>query len=132
MTFRIIDSYENINRNDLLIRIDDYLANKLKGTNVEYQLSGLGVLYNNLLQSLFGSQIASLAFVFGAIFLMLLILFRSLLTSLIVIFIPLVAVGFVLSFMSLFSIPLDIMTLTIASISVGMSVDYAIHSAWRF
>ena len=63
---------------------------------------------------------------------MLLILFRSLLTSLIVIFIPLVAVGFVLSFMSILSIPLDIMTITIASISVGMSVDYAIHIAWRF
>ena len=132
ITFRIIDSYEGINRNDLLTKIDDYLAGKLKDTNVEYQLSGLGVLYNNLLQSLFGSQIASLLFVFGAIFLMLLILFRSLLTSLVVIFVPLVAVGFVFSFMSLFSIPLDIMTITIASISVGMSVDYAIHIAWRF
>ena len=132
ITFRIIDSYKDINRNDLLMKIDSYLANKLKDTNVEYQLSGLGVLYNNLLQSLFGSQITSLAFVFGAIFLMLLILFRSLLTSLIVIFVPLVAVGFVFSFMSLFSIPLDIMTITIASISVGMSVDYAIHIAWRF
>ena len=132
ITFRIIDSYKDINRNDLLMKIDSYLASKLKDTNVEYQLSGLGVLYNNLLQSLFGSQITSLAFVFGAIFLMLLILFRSLLTSLIVIFVPLVAVGFVFSFMSLFSIPLDIMTITIASISVGMSVDYAIHIAWRF
>ena len=132
ITFRIIDSYKDINRNDLLMKIDSYLASKLKDTNVEYQLSGLGVLYNNLLQSLFGSQIKSLAFVFGAIFLMLLILFRSLLTSLIVIFVPLVAVGFVFSFMSLFSIPLDIMTITIASISVGMSVDYAIHIAWRF
>ena len=132
ITFRIIDSYKDINRNDLLTRVDDYLASKLKDTNVEYQLSGLGVLYNNLLQSLFGSQIASLSFVFGAIFLMLLILFRSLLTSLVVIFVPLVAVGFVFSFMSLFSIPLDIMTITIASISVGMSVDYAIHIAWRF
>ena len=132
ITFRIIDSYKDINRNDLLMKIDSYLANKLKDTNVEYQLSGLGVLYNNLLQSLFGSQITSLAFVFGAIFLMLLILFRSLLTSLIVIFVPLVAVGFVFSFMSLFSIPLDIMTRTIASMSVGMSVDYAIHIAWRF
>jgi len=132
ITFRIIDSYKHINRNDLLMKIDSYLANKLKDTNVEYQLSGLGVLYNNLLQSLFGSQITSLTFVFGAIFLMLLILFRSLLTSLIVIFVPLVAVGFVFSFMSLFSIPLDIMTITIASISVGMSVDYAIHIAWRF
>ena len=132
ITFRIIDSYKDINRNDLLMKIDNYLANKLKDTNVEYQLSGLGVLYNNLLQSLFGSQITSLTFVFGAIFLMLLILFRSLLTSLIVIFVPLVAVGFVFSFMSLFSIPLDIMTITIASISVGMSVDYAIHIAWRF
>ena len=132
ITFRIIDSYKDINRNDLLMKIDSYLANKLKDTNVEYQLSGLGVLYNNLLQSLFGSQITSLTFVFGAIFVMLLILFRSLLTSLIVIFVPLVAVGFVFSFMSLFSIPLDIMTITIASISVGMSVDYAIHIAWRF
>ena len=132
ITFRIIDSYKDINRDDLLARIDDYLLSKLKDTNVEYQLSGLGVLYNNLLQSLFGSQITSLSFVFGAIFLMLLILFKSLLTSLVVIFVPLVAVGFVFSFMSLLSIPLDIMTITIASISVGMSVDYAIHIAWRF
>ena len=132
ITFRIIDSFENINRNILLEKIDSYLQTKLENTNVEYQLSGLGVLYNNLLQSLFGSQITSLVFVFGAIFLMLLILFKSLLTSLIVLFIPLIAVGFVFSFMSIFSIPLDIMTITIASISVGMSVDYAIHIAWRF
>ena len=132
ITFRIIDSYEDINRNELLNHIDNYLQNKLENTNVEYQLSGLGVLYNNLLQSLFGSQITSLVFVFAAIFLMLLLLFKSLLTSLIVLFIPLVAVGFVFSFMSIFSIPLDIMTITIASISVGMSVDYAIHIAWRF
>ena len=132
ITFRIIDSFENINRNILLEKIDSYLQTKLENTNVEYQLSGLGVLYNNLLQSLFGSQITSLVFVFGAIFLMLLFLFKSLLTSLIVLFIPLIAVGFVFSFMSIFSIPLDIMTITIASISVGMSVDYAIHIAWRF
>ena len=132
ITFRIIDSYENINRNVLLEKIDSYLQTKLENTNVEYQLSGLGVLYNNLLQSLFGSQITSLVFVFGAIFFMLLLLFKSLLTSLIVLFIPLIAVGFIFSFMSIFSIPLDIMTITIASISVGMSVDYAIHIAWRF
>ncbi|RPG44651.1 MAG: hypothetical protein CBC72_000755 [Gammaproteobacteria bacterium TMED112] len=132
LTFRIIDSYENINRNELLNKIDSYLQTKLENTNVKYQLSGLGVLYNNLLQSLFSSQITSLAFVFGAIFLMLLFLFKSLLASLVVLFIPLVAVGFVFSFMGLFSIPLDIMTITIASISVGMSVDYAIHIAWRF
>jgi hypothetical protein len=132
ITFRIIDSYEDINRNELLNHIDNYLQKKLENTDVEYQLSGLGVLYNNLLQSLFGSQITSLVFVFAAIFLMLLLLFKSLLTSLIVLFIPLIAVGFVFSFMSIFSIPLDIMTITIASISVGMSVDYAIHIAWRF
>ena len=119
ITFRIIDSFENINRNILLEKIDSYLQTKLENTNVEYQLSGLGVLYNNLLQSLFGSQITSLVFVFGTIFLMLLLLFKSLLTSLIVLFIPLIAVGFVFSFMSIFSIPLDIMTITIASISVS-------------
>ena len=131
ITLRIIDTYDQLNRNKLINSIDDYLANKLNDTNIGYQISGLGVLYNNLLQSLFSSQIKTLSFVFISIFLMLLVLFRSFFTASVVIFIPCIAVGMIFTTMSLFSIPLDIMTITIASISVGMSVDYAIHIAWR-
>ena len=131
ITLRIIDTYDQLNRNKLINSIDDYLANKLNDTNIGYQISGLGVLYNNLLQSLFSSQIETLSFVFISIFLMLLVLFRSFFTASVVIFIPCIAVGMIFTTMSLFSIPLDIMTITIASISVGMSVDYAIHIAWR-
>ena len=132
ITLRIIDTYDQLNRNELINSIDNYLLNKLNNTNIDYQISGLGVLYNNLLQSLFSSQIKTLSFVFIAIFLMLLVLFRSFFTALVVIFIPSIAVGMIFTTMSLLSIPLDIMTITIASISVGMSVDYAIHIAWRF
>jgi predicted RND superfamily exporter protein len=131
ITLRIIDTYDQLNRNKLINSIDSYLANKLNNTNIDYQISGLGVLYNNLLQSLFSSQIKTLSFVFIAIFLMLLVLFRSFFIASVVIFIPCIAVGMIFTTMSLFSIPLDIMTITIASISVGMSVDYAIHIAWR-
>ena len=131
ITLRIIDTYDQLNRNKLINSIDSYLANKLNNTNIDYQISGLGVLYNNLLQSLFSSQIKTLSFVFVAIFLMLLVLFRSFFTASVVIFIPCIAVGMIFATMSIFSIPLDIMTITIASISVGMSVDYAIHIAWR-
>ena len=131
ITLRMIDTYDQLNRNKLINSIDNYLTNKLNNTNIDYQISGLGVLYNNLLQSLFSSQIKTLSFVFIAIFLMLLVLFRSFFTALVVIFIPCIAVGMIFTTMSLFSIPLDIMTITIASISVGMSVDYAIHITWR-
>ena len=131
LTLRILDTYEGLNRNDLISSLDNYLSLKLKDTDISYEITGLGVLYNNLLQSLFSSQIKTLSFVFIAIFLMLLILFRSIYVAAVVIFIPSIAVGIIFTAMGLFSIPLDIMTITIASISVGMSVDYAIHIAWR-
>ena len=132
ITYRINDTYEGLNRNETLNEISSFLDNKLKDTDVDYKVSGLGVLYNNLLQSLFDSQIKTLSFVFISIFIMLLILFRSFFISLLVVIVPIFSVGAILSLMSLLSIPLDIMTITIASISVGMSVDYAIHIAWRF
>ncbi len=131
ITLRIIDTSDQLNRNDLINSIDEFLYNKLENTNIKYEISGLGVLYNNLLQSLFSSQIKTLSFVFVAIFMMLLVLFRSFFVAAIVIFIPFISVGLLFTVMSIFAIPLDIMTITIASISVGMSVDYAIHIAWR-
>ncbi len=129
---RIKDSTPDLNRNDLIDEIHKTVKNAIKNQNFTYQLTGLGVLYNNLLQSLFTSQIKSLVFVFASIFIMLLILFKNILRSFFILLIPAFAVGSILAIMSITKIPLDVMTITIASISVGMSVDYSIHFAWRY
>ena len=129
---RTIDSSPNLNRNELINSIDKILQKNFEGTEIDYQITGLGVLYNNLLQSLFSSQIKTLSFVLVSIFLMVSFLFRSLLVGFSVMFIPSISVGVVMSSMSILNVPLDIMTITIASICVGMSVDYAIHFAWRY
>ena len=129
---RTIDSSPNLNRNELINSIDKILQKNFEGTEIDYQITGLGVLYNNLLQSLFSSQIKTLSFVLISIFLMVSFLFRSLLVGFSVMFIPSISVGVVMSSMSILNIPLDIMTITIASICVVMSVDYAIHFAWRY
>jgi hypothetical protein len=98
----------------------------------EYRLTGLAVLYNNMLQSLFDSQIGTISIVFSVIFIMFLILFRSFYLSIIGITPNLLAAGVVLGSMGLMSIPLDIMTITVAAISVGMAVDNTIHYIHRF
>tara|TARA_B100002051_G_scaffold111474_1_gene106092 strand:- start:787 stop:3054 length:2268 start_codon:yes stop_codon:yes gene_type:complete len=132
ITIRTIDSFDGINRNQLFQDIDSFLSEELADKDIQYKISGLAVLYNNLLQSLYSSQIKTISLVFAAIFLMLIILFRSFLNALFIIVVPAFSVGVVFSLMSIMSIPLDIMTITIASISVGMSVDYSIHFAWRY
>ena len=90
------------------------------------------VLYNNMLQSLFGSQIQTLVAVFVGIMLMFAVLFRSIKISLIAIVPNFLAAGIVLGSLGLFGIPLDLMTITIAAISVGMGVDNSIHYVHRF
>jgi predicted RND superfamily exporter protein len=132
VSLRTIDSQDNLNRQELITSLHNILNEELIDTNFSYEITGLGVLYNNLLQSLFTSQIKSLGFVFVSLFVMLLFLFRSIARSIYILVVPGLAVGSVLSLMALLEIPLDIMTITIASISVGMSVDYAIHFAWRY
>jgi len=94
--------------------------------------TGLIVLYNNMLQSLFGSQIQTLIAVFIGIMLMFMVLFRSVLISIIALIPNILAAGIVLGVMGLAGIPLDIMTITIAAITVGMGVDHAIHYIHRF
>ena len=90
------------------------------------------VLYNNMLQSLFKSQILTLGTVITLLLIMFLILFRSLLISIIALFPNLLSISFVLGFMGWFSIPLDMMTITIAAISMGIAVDNTIHYIYRF
>ena len=129
---RVIESAEGLNRNELLSEISNTLKSDFGLKEDQFRLTGLAVLYNNMLQSLFDSQIGTIVFVFSIIFIMFLILFRSIYLSIIGIIPNLLAASVVLGGMGLFSIPLDIMTITVAAISVGMAVDNTIHYIHRF
>lgn len=129
---RILDSKEDIRRNDLINKIEYDIGNKLGFEKESYFLTGILILYNNMLQSLFDSQILSLGFVMVGIFIMFLILFKSVVLSIIGIIPNLLAATFVLGLMGLINLPLDMMTITIAAIAIGIAVDNSIHYIYRF
>ena len=131
-TMRIIDSMPSLNRNALLQKIDHDLVNELGIDRNEARLAGMMVLYNNMLQSLYKSQIKTLGVVALALLLMFLLLFRSLKLALIAFFPNLFSAGAVLGVMGWMDIPLDMMTITIAAISIGIAVDDTIHYIYRF
>ncbi len=129
---RAMETQGQLKRAELLARIDQFIVDELGYQNGEAQFTGLLVLYNNMLQSLFKSQILTLGAVFVGIVAMFLVLFRSLSISLIAIVPNFLAAGIVLGGMGLARIPLDMMTITIAAITVGIGVDHAIHYITRF
>lgn len=128
---RVIDSDINLQRDVLLKKISADLVDKLGLEEGQVKLSGMLVLYNNVLQSLFHSQILTLIAVFAAILVMLLILFRSTRLALIAVVPTMVSAGLILGLMGLLGIPLDIMTITIAAITIGIGVDDTIHYVYR-
>ena len=129
---RIFESDPQLRRNALLQQIRADLQNRFGFDNSQIHLNGMLVLYNNLLQSLFSSQILTLAAVIGAIFLMFIALFRSLQLAAIGIVPTAVSAGIVLGLMGWLGIPLDLMTITIAAIAIGIGVDDSIHYMHRF
>jgi uncharacterized protein len=129
---RVRDSDESLRRNELINRIHYDLVEKLGYPEENVQLTGMMILYNNMLQSLFDTQIRTLGFVFLVIMIMFFVLFRSFLIAGIAIFPNVLSISVVLSFMGWMGIPLDMMTITIASISVGIAVDDTIHFIYRF
>ena len=129
---RVLETSRGLNRNELLSSIEKDLKNKFDLDVDQFRLTGLAVLYNNMLQSLFSSQIKTIGIVFGVIFLMFIVLFRSFYLALIGMTPNLLAAAVVLGTMGLSRIPLDIMTITVAAISVGMAVDNTIHYIHRF
>ena len=131
-SLRIIDSNPDLRRDALLNNIRDDLVQKLDIDQDAIRLAGVMVLYNNMLQSLFDSQILTIGTVILVLMVMFLILFRSLVLSMIAIVPNVLSVGAVLGFMGWAKIPLDLMTITIASISVGIAVDDTIHYIHRF
>ena len=129
---RVIESSEDLNRNELLQRIEAGVESEFGFDDNQVRLSGILVMYNNVLQSLFQSQILTIGVVMLAIMLMFLTLFKSLSIAIICIIPNAIAAALVLGIMGWLNIPLDIMTITIAAISVGIGVDNTIHYMERF
>jgi uncharacterized protein len=132
ISLRIIDSQENLRRNDLIKKINYDLKNKIGLNEEEFKLAGVLILFNNLLQSLFKSQILTLGLVMIGIFTMFVILFKNIKLSLIGVVPNFIAAFFILGIIGLLGIPLDMMTITIAAITIGIAVDNSIHYIYRF
>ena len=129
---RVNESSTSLNRKDLLDKINHDLKNEFNLKESEYEITGLAVLYNNMLQSLFQSQIGSLLIVFAVISAMLFLIFRSLKVMIIGLVPNIFVASSVMGLLGLLNIPLDIMTITVAAISVGMAVDNTIHYIYRY
>ena len=132
INMRLIESDPSLRRSQLIKKIRTHLVQKLKFNPETIHFTGMVVLYNNMLQSLYRSQILTIGMVFLSIMLMFMILFKSVPMALIGIVPNLLAAGTVLSLMGWIGIPLDMMTITIAAITVGIAVDDTIHYIHRF
>ena len=129
---RVNESAENLNRDELLEKINNDLITKFNLSEDRFEITGLAVLYNNMLQSLFQSQIGSLLVVFSVIAFMLLLIFKSFKIMIIGLIPNIFVASSVVGILGLLKIPLDIMTITVAAISVGMAVDNTIHYIYRY
>ena len=129
---RVVETSDGLNRNNLIAEIKNDLKNEFKLDDDQITITGLAVLYNNMLQSLFSAQIGSILIVFSVIGLMFLAIFKTF-KAMIIGLIPNIFVAMsVLGVLGLLELPLDIMTITVAAISVGMAVDNTIHYMYRY
>ncbi|MDH4206375.1 MAG: RND family transporter, partial [Desulfobacteraceae bacterium] len=132
ITTRIKDSLPDIRRDALLKRIHGDLLKKVGLSKGQFRLAGLMVLYNNMLRSLFDSQIKTIGYTVLALTTMFVILLRSWKIALVAILPNLLATMSILGVMGIMDIPLDVMTITIVAISMGIAVDDTIHYLHRF
>jgi predicted RND superfamily exporter protein len=132
LTARVFETDPSLRRNELLKKIHHHLVHSMGLSEDQVHLSGMVVLYNNMLQSLYRSQVLTLGVVFLVIMLMFIVLFRSVKLASIAIIPNLISAGMVLGLMGWLNIPLDIMTITIAAITIGIAVDDTIHYIHRF
>lgn len=132
ISIRVKETSRELNRAEFLQKVRAYLVDEVGLQPENVQLTGLLVLYNNMLQSLYSSQILTIAAVFIAIMVMFMVLFGSLKIAILGILPNMLAAGMVLGGMGLAGIPLDMMTITIAAIAIGIGVDNAVHYLHRF
>ena len=132
ISVRILDSDKDLRRSELINTIKSDLTTDPYLKSDDITVTGILILYNNMLQSLFNSQIKSLGFVMLIIALMFLLLFRSFRLMVIGIVPNLLSALLVLGIMGIMKLPLDMMTITIAAITVGIAVDNSIHYIYRY
>ncbi len=132
ISLRIKDSSNDLRRNDLIKKINFDMQNEIGLSKDEFKLGGVLILFNNLLQSLFKSQILTLGLVMCGIMVMFLVLFRNLKISIIGVIPNFIAAFSILGLIGVLGIPLDMMTITIAAITIGIAVDNSIHYIYRF
>ena len=132
ISVRIKDSLKDLRRDDLIKKINNELNTKIGLETSEYKLAGVVILFNNLLQSLFKSQILTLGVVMLGISFMFFVLFRNFILSIIGVVPNFIAAFFILGIIGMLGIPLDMMTITIAAITIGIAVDNSIHYIYRF
>ena len=132
ISLRVIDTHPELKRANFVNELREHMESNYNNQNIEVSLTGILILYNNMLQSLFDSQIKSLGIVLMGIFIILIILFRSFKIALAALIPNLVACFVILGTMGLLNIPLDLMTITIASITIGIAVDNCIHYVYRY
>jgi uncharacterized protein len=129
---RIRETNKALKRGELINKINHHISDELGFRPESFRLSGMLVLYNNMLQSLFDSQIKTIAVVFSIIFIMFLFVFKSVSLSILALIPNTLPSLFILGIMGLANIPLDLMTITISAIAIGIGVDNAIHYIHRF
>jgi predicted RND superfamily exporter protein len=129
---RVFESDPSLRRGELLKNIRGFLVDEVGLPPETVRLGGVLVLYHNVLLSLFRSQILTLGAVFLAIMLMFLLLFRSLRIAVVAIVPNVLSAGMVLGLMGWLGIRLDLMTITIAAITIGIAVDDTLHYIHRF
>lgn len=129
---RTFDSNKSLKRNIFITQLKEDLQAIAQKENVEIQINGAMVLYNNLLQNLISSQVDTLSFVVGIIFLVFLWIFRSIKLAFIALLTNLIPLGTIFGILGVSGIPLDLMGVTIAAIALGIGVDDVIHYIHRF
>jgi predicted RND superfamily exporter protein len=132
MVIRIRETNKALKREALIEKIERFISKDIGFKEGTFHTTGMLVLYNNMLQSLFNSQIKTIAVVFAMIFIMFLFIFKSFTFSLLAIIPNMLPSVFILGIMGLMNIPLDLMTITISAIAIGIGVDNAIHYIHRF
>ena len=132
LSARVIESLDGLNRKDFINSVDTDLQEVFNLDKSQYSLTGISVIYSNLLQSLFGSLFGSMGIVFVSIFVMFLFLFKSFNLALLGMIPNFLSAGAVIGTIGLVGIPLDVMTVTVAAVSIGMGVDNTIHYIFRF
>ncbi len=131
-SLRIIDSDSELRRNEFLKELRAGLAKLTENDNVSIEVAGMMVLYNNMLQNLLSSQVDTFGLTVAILFVIFCFVFRSIKLATIAIVSNLIPLCTLFGVMGFFGIPLDVMSITIAAISIGIGVDDIIHYIHRF